>query len=96
IMNPQETQQVVARDEKWVPSTERVKISSTNVRLETTMFLKSLCSSSGTQSRRSKNMNLMNSSWPTRSALSIVKSLDVTPRQGGIARHNKISIITTH
>ncbi|GKA60921.1 hypothetical protein Tco_0760328, partial [Tanacetum coccineum] len=37
-MNPQETQQVVARDEKWVPSTERVKISSTNVRLETTLF----------------------------------------------------------
>nr|GEV42134.1 hypothetical protein [Tanacetum cinerariifolium] len=34
-MNPQETQQVVARDEKWVPSTERVKISSINVRLET-------------------------------------------------------------
>nr|GEV99089.1 reverse transcriptase domain-containing protein [Tanacetum cinerariifolium] len=30
-----ETQQVVAHDEKWVPSTERVKISSTNVRLET-------------------------------------------------------------
>ncbi|GKB41066.1 hypothetical protein Tco_0886008 [Tanacetum coccineum] len=29
-MNPQETQQVVARDEKWVPSTKRVKISSTN------------------------------------------------------------------
>ncbi|GKC30582.1 hypothetical protein Tco_1037876, partial [Tanacetum coccineum] len=25
----------VARDEKWVPSIERVKISSTNVRLET-------------------------------------------------------------
>nr|GEX11022.1 hypothetical protein [Tanacetum cinerariifolium] len=39
-MNPQETQQVVARDEKWVPSTERVKISSTNVRLETTMHQK--------------------------------------------------------
>ncbi|GJU84496.1 hypothetical protein Tco_1292042 [Tanacetum coccineum] len=37
IINPQETQQVVARDEKWVPSTERVKISSTNVRLETTV-----------------------------------------------------------
>ncbi|GJZ48536.1 hypothetical protein Tco_0602368 [Tanacetum coccineum] len=36
-MNPQETQQVVARDEKWVPSTKRVKISSTNVRLETTV-----------------------------------------------------------
>nr|GFB87436.1 hypothetical protein [Tanacetum cinerariifolium] len=71
------TQQVVARDEKWVSSTERVKISSTNIRLETTvqqkeetfqvvlripcasrhslslqMFLKSLCSSFGTQSRR--------------------------------------------
>ncbi|GJS07757.1 retrovirus-related pol polyprotein from transposon TNT 1-94 [Tanacetum coccineum] len=29
IMNPQETQ-VVARDEKWVPLTKRVKISSTN------------------------------------------------------------------
>nr|GEU79524.1 retrovirus-related Pol polyprotein from transposon TNT 1-94 [Tanacetum cinerariifolium] len=37
VMNPQETQQVVARDEKWVPSTETVKISSTNVRLETTV-----------------------------------------------------------
>ncbi|GKA20700.1 hypothetical protein Tco_0700689 [Tanacetum coccineum] len=36
-MNPQETQQVAARDEKWVPFTERVKISSTNVRLETTV-----------------------------------------------------------
>ncbi|GKE39481.1 hypothetical protein Tco_1462886 [Tanacetum coccineum] len=37
-MNPQETQKVVTRDEKWVPSTERVKISSlTNVRLETTV-----------------------------------------------------------
>nr|GEZ61954.1 hypothetical protein [Tanacetum cinerariifolium] len=36
-MNPQETQQVVARDEKWVPSYERVKISSTNIRLETTV-----------------------------------------------------------
>ncbi|GKD91361.1 hypothetical protein Tco_1366868 [Tanacetum coccineum] len=36
-MNPQETQQVAARDEKWVPFSERVKISSTNVRLETTV-----------------------------------------------------------
>ncbi|GKA61809.1 hypothetical protein Tco_0761328 [Tanacetum coccineum] len=34
-MNPQETQQVVVRDEKWVPFSERVKISSTNIRLET-------------------------------------------------------------
>ncbi|GJS07968.1 hypothetical protein Tco_0364764 [Tanacetum coccineum] len=37
IMNPQETQQVAARDEKWVPSAERVKISSINIRLETTV-----------------------------------------------------------
>ncbi|GJZ40296.1 retrovirus-related pol polyprotein from transposon TNT 1-94, partial [Tanacetum coccineum] len=37
IINPQEIQQVTARDEKWVSSTERVKISSTNVRLETTV-----------------------------------------------------------
>ncbi|GKA64170.1 hypothetical protein Tco_0763776 [Tanacetum coccineum] len=36
-MNPQETQQVVACDEKSVPSSGRVKISSTNIRLETTM-----------------------------------------------------------
>nr|GEW06742.1 retrovirus-related Pol polyprotein from transposon TNT 1-94 [Tanacetum cinerariifolium] len=36
IMNPQETQ-VVAGDQKRVPLTERVKISSTNVRLETTV-----------------------------------------------------------
>ncbi|GJR60637.1 hypothetical protein Tco_1502799 [Tanacetum coccineum] len=35
-MNPQETQ-VAGRDEKWVPFTERVKISSTNIRLETTV-----------------------------------------------------------
>ncbi|GKD95139.1 hypothetical protein Tco_1374976 [Tanacetum coccineum] len=35
-MNPQETQ-VAARDEKWVPFAERVKISSTNIRLETTV-----------------------------------------------------------
>nr|GEW17678.1 hypothetical protein [Tanacetum cinerariifolium] len=34
-MNPQETQQVIARDEKWVSSTKRVKIIPTNVRLET-------------------------------------------------------------
>nr|GFA02168.1 hypothetical protein [Tanacetum cinerariifolium] len=39
-MNPQETQQVIACDEKWVPSIERVKISSINVRLETTMHQK--------------------------------------------------------
>ncbi|GJY87536.1 retrovirus-related pol polyprotein from transposon TNT 1-94 [Tanacetum coccineum] len=38
IMNPQETQQVVVSDEKWVPSAERVQISSTNIRLETTAF----------------------------------------------------------
>ncbi|GJS90515.1 hypothetical protein Tco_0773151 [Tanacetum coccineum] len=36
-MNPQETQQVAVRDEKWVPSAERVKISSTNILLETTV-----------------------------------------------------------
>ncbi|GJS77611.1 hypothetical protein Tco_0727492 [Tanacetum coccineum] len=36
-MNPQQTQQVVARDEKWVPSAEKVKISFTNIRLETTV-----------------------------------------------------------
>ncbi|GKC51461.1 hypothetical protein Tco_1074206 [Tanacetum coccineum] len=34
-MNQQEIQQVVARDKKWVPSADRVKISSTNLRLET-------------------------------------------------------------
>ncbi|GJY50139.1 hypothetical protein Tco_0440095 [Tanacetum coccineum] len=34
-MNPQETQQVTTHDEKWVPFTKRVKISSINVRLET-------------------------------------------------------------
>ncbi|GKD30075.1 hypothetical protein Tco_1240853, partial [Tanacetum coccineum] len=36
-MNPQETQQDDALDEKWVPSTERVMTSSANVRLETTV-----------------------------------------------------------
>ncbi|GKA32039.1 hypothetical protein Tco_0718406 [Tanacetum coccineum] len=37
IIIPQETQQVAARDEKCVPFAERVKISSTNIILETTM-----------------------------------------------------------
>ncbi|GJU62888.1 retrovirus-related pol polyprotein from transposon TNT 1-94 [Tanacetum coccineum] len=32
-----EIQQVTARDEKWVPFADRVKISSTNLRLETTV-----------------------------------------------------------
>ncbi|GJS13429.1 hypothetical protein Tco_0407901 [Tanacetum coccineum] len=36
-MNPQETEQVIARDELWVPTAERVNISTTNVRLETTV-----------------------------------------------------------
>nr|GFA98434.1 hypothetical protein [Tanacetum cinerariifolium] len=36
-MNQHETQQVIASDEKWVPSADRVKISSTNLRLETTV-----------------------------------------------------------
>ncbi|GKB16755.1 hypothetical protein Tco_0850678 [Tanacetum coccineum] len=36
-MNPQEIQQVAARDEKWVPSAERVKINFTNIKLETTV-----------------------------------------------------------
>ncbi|GJR30413.1 hypothetical protein Tco_1106645 [Tanacetum coccineum] len=39
-MSPQETQQVITRDEKWVPFTKRVKINSANVRLETTMHQK--------------------------------------------------------
>ncbi|GKD54876.1 hypothetical protein Tco_1288263 [Tanacetum coccineum] len=36
-MNPQETLQAAAHDKKWVPSAERVKISSTNIILETTV-----------------------------------------------------------
>nr|GEU68487.1 hypothetical protein [Tanacetum cinerariifolium] len=36
-MNPQETHQVAACDKNWVPFSERVKISSTNIRLETTV-----------------------------------------------------------
>ncbi|GJV77595.1 hypothetical protein Tco_1509179 [Tanacetum coccineum] len=101
-MNPQEIQKVIARDEKCVPSTERVKISSTNVRLETTVQQKEetfqvvidvikncTCfkaftitvevleiSSSSTLSRRSKTQIRMNSFWLTRSALSMLKSLE--------------------
>ncbi|GJR82778.1 hypothetical protein Tco_0153563 [Tanacetum coccineum] len=36
-MNPQKTEQVIARDELWVPTAERVNISTINVRLETTV-----------------------------------------------------------
>ncbi|GKA71420.1 hypothetical protein Tco_0777559, partial [Tanacetum coccineum] len=39
-MNQQEIQQAITRDEKWVPSADRVKISSTNLRLETTVSQK--------------------------------------------------------
>ncbi|GKD34300.1 hypothetical protein Tco_1249809 [Tanacetum coccineum] len=35
-MNPQETEHVIARDDGWVTAADRVKISLTNVRLETT------------------------------------------------------------
>ncbi|GKA35711.1 retrovirus-related pol polyprotein from transposon TNT 1-94 [Tanacetum coccineum] len=80
FMNQQETQQVVAHDEKWVPSANRVKISSTNLRLETTghrrkRHFQSLLIS-GTLSRRSKSHILMNFFWPTRSAESMLKSLE--------------------
>ncbi|GJT92339.1 hypothetical protein Tco_1081184 [Tanacetum coccineum] len=34
-MNQEQIRQVTARDEKWVPAKERVKIGTTNVRLET-------------------------------------------------------------
>ncbi|GJR52675.1 hypothetical protein Tco_1403196 [Tanacetum coccineum] len=37
-MNQEQIRQVNARDEKWVPTNERVKISTTNVRLETTFW----------------------------------------------------------
>nr|GEU44314.1 retrovirus-related Pol polyprotein from transposon TNT 1-94 [Tanacetum cinerariifolium] len=40
IMNQEQIYQVTARDEKWVPTKERVKISTTNVRLETTVSQK--------------------------------------------------------
>ncbi|GJX60423.1 hypothetical protein Tco_0291813 [Tanacetum coccineum] len=36
-MNQEQIHQVTARDEKWVPAKERVKISTTNVRLEITV-----------------------------------------------------------
>ncbi|GKE91097.1 hypothetical protein Tco_1572192, partial [Tanacetum coccineum] len=36
IMNQEQIRQVTARDEKWVPTKYRFKISCTNVRLETT------------------------------------------------------------
>ncbi|GJS36534.1 retrovirus-related pol polyprotein from transposon TNT 1-94 [Tanacetum coccineum] len=37
IINPQEKQQVAVCDDKWVPFSEIVKISSANIRLETTV-----------------------------------------------------------
>nr|GEU60432.1 reverse transcriptase domain-containing protein [Tanacetum cinerariifolium] len=39
-MNQEQIRQVTAHDEKWVPVKERVKISTTNVRLETTVAQK--------------------------------------------------------
>ncbi|GJV42032.1 hypothetical protein Tco_1420472 [Tanacetum coccineum] len=36
-MNQEQIRQVNARDEKWIPTKERVKISTTNVGLETTV-----------------------------------------------------------
>ncbi|GJW53181.1 hypothetical protein Tco_0097266 [Tanacetum coccineum] len=37
LMLPYATEQIIARDELWVPTAERVNISTTNVRLETTV-----------------------------------------------------------
>ncbi|GKF03637.1 hypothetical protein Tco_0030560, partial [Tanacetum coccineum] len=37
IINQEEIRQVTARDEKWVPTKERVKIGTINVRLDTTV-----------------------------------------------------------
>nr|GEV58194.1 hypothetical protein [Tanacetum cinerariifolium] len=78
-MNPQETQQVIAHDEKWVPSIERLKISSTNVRLETTVHEKEETFQvviDVIKNSMSKTQILMNSFWPTRSVLSMLKSLE--------------------
>ncbi|GJW55379.1 hypothetical protein Tco_0099464 [Tanacetum coccineum] len=75
-MNPQEKQQVAARDDKWVPFSKRVRISSTNIRLETTMPQKEeTFNNSGIPSRRFKALILMNFYLPTRSVLSMLKSL---------------------
>nr|GEW67309.1 copia protein [Tanacetum cinerariifolium] len=50
IMNQQETQQVIARDEKQVPSADRVKICSSNLRLETTQSWYTIKKVQGTDS----------------------------------------------
>ncbi|GJW28252.1 hypothetical protein Tco_0045127 [Tanacetum coccineum] len=88
-----ETQQVDARNEKWVPSAERVKISSTNIRLETTMPQKeetfqavidiiknSMCFKAFTISEQMSQKSLCsNSSTPSRR-----KILDIRPRVEGV------------
>nr|GEX07269.1 hypothetical protein [Tanacetum cinerariifolium] len=50
IMNPQEKQQVAAHNDKWVLFSERVKISSTNIRLATTQFWYAIKKLQGTDS----------------------------------------------
>ncbi|GJS67018.1 hypothetical protein Tco_0681582 [Tanacetum coccineum] len=89
-MNLQETQHVIARDEKWVPSTRRVKISPTNVRLETTVHQKeetfqviidviknSVCFKAFTASEEVPEI-FMQQFWYT-----IKKILDICPRVEG-------------
>ncbi|GKB70284.1 hypothetical protein Tco_0931696 [Tanacetum coccineum] len=86
IMNPQEIQQVAACDEKWVPFAERVKISSINIRLETTVPQKGETFQVFIEKNSTCFKAFTISANPTRSVLSMLKSLilDICPRVEGV------------
>ncbi|GJZ86394.1 hypothetical protein Tco_0658004 [Tanacetum coccineum] len=79
-MNPQEKQQVAARDDKWVPFSKKDKISSTNIRLETTQFWYSIKKVQGTDSYKF----LLANKKCTINAEVFRTLLDICPRVEGV------------
>ncbi|GKD14691.1 hypothetical protein Tco_1199098 [Tanacetum coccineum] len=101
IMNPQETQQVVTHDEKWVLFAERVKISTTNIRLETTMPQKEETFQVVIDIIKNSTCFKAFTISPTRSVLSMLKSLgqsliSVQEWKGLLNRHTNMFVDHMH
>ncbi|GJW65709.1 retrovirus-related pol polyprotein from transposon TNT 1-94 [Tanacetum coccineum] len=77
ITNQEEIRQVIARDEKWVPTKERVKINTPNVRLETSYTVKKV------KGTKSYEFLLANKKCSADDEV-IRKILDICPRVQGV------------
>nr|GEV04426.1 hypothetical protein [Tanacetum cinerariifolium] len=81
IINPQETQQVVARDEKYVPSAKIVKISSTNIRLETKIKQKEETFQIPPKKRRGKCSKGKKTAKESQGTVNVSKKSEPKPKQ---------------